>query len=301
MTAILPHISVCVCTFKRPRMLEQLLQALSEQATDGKFVYSLIVVDNDAAESARATVESFRQRSPLSTTYTVEPEQNIALARNKAVSQATGDFLAFIDDDELPDATWLLDMLCALRQYGADGVLGPVRPRFEVPPPRWMIEAALFERPEPQAGQVLAWTETRTGNVLLKRTALDGVLGPFRREFGSGGEDRDFFRRAIEAGRTFVWCDVPVHELIPPERMRTAFHLKRALLRGKASLSDPRQRTTGALKSLAAVVVYAVVLPASLCLGRAAFMRRAISCCDHLGKLLAICGLDPVRQKYVTR
>src|SRR5262245_23547681 len=97
------QISVCICTYRRPELLGRLLRELAMQETGGLFTYSVIVVDNDRAETARpvvaaAIIESF----PVPITYCVEPRQSIARARNRAVATATADFIAFIDDDELP-------------------------------------------------------------------------------------------------------------------------------------------------------------------------------------------------------
>ena len=72
---------------------------LQEIETEGLFQYSLAIVDNDVCESARHVVESAARESSVSVLYYVEPEQNIALARNRVVEQAVGDLLAFIDDD----------------------------------------------------------------------------------------------------------------------------------------------------------------------------------------------------------
>jgi len=104
------HICVCICTYKRPNLLKRLLKALDLQRTDGLFSYSIVVVDNDECKSAQPVVVSFQQETKLEVKYFVEPEQNIALARNKAVENARGDFIAFIDDDEFPDAAWLLEL-----------------------------------------------------------------------------------------------------------------------------------------------------------------------------------------------
>src|ERR1044071_1566814 len=109
------HISICVCTFKRPELLEELLRALLQQVTEGKFTYSIHVVDNDGAASARDTVDRLRREQPDGNAYLVEGEQNIALARNRSVAQARGELIAFIDDDEVPINEWLLRMHAALR------------------------------------------------------------------------------------------------------------------------------------------------------------------------------------------
>src|SRR5690348_4535548 len=97
-----PHISVCICTYKRERFLKRLLRELDAQETEGEFTYSIVLADNDVSESGRAVAAEFRQTSTIPITYCVEPEQNIALARNRAVANATGDYIAFIDDDEYP-------------------------------------------------------------------------------------------------------------------------------------------------------------------------------------------------------
>jgi succinoglycan biosynthesis protein ExoM len=299
----LPHICICICTYLRPQLLEQLLAKLQGQETAGLFDYSIVVVDNDKQQSARRTVESWARKSRILLRYDVEPEQNIALARNKAVAHAEGDFAAFIDDDENPVDEWLLRMYRTLLNYQADGVFGPVLPRFVEPPPPWMIKAGLFERPRyPETGAVINWKQTGMGNVLVRRSVLDQVEGPFLREFGSGGEDVDFFRRATGLGKVFVWCgEATVYEVVPPERTSLAFQLRRALLRGKASLENPSGRLGGIFKSIAACVLYTILLPVFLMIGRHVFIKYLVKDFDHAGKLLAVCGIDVIRDKYVLK
>ncbi len=297
------HIGVCICTYKRPELLGRLLSKLEEQETEGVFDYSIVVVDNDRSESARQTAETFARQSKISIRYDVEAEQNIALARNLAVAHASGDFVAFIDDDESPINEWLFLMHAALCKYGVDGVLGPVKPLFAVVPPEWAVKAGLFERPGSyKTGLMLDWMQTGTGNVLVRRRILDEVAGPFNREFGSGGEDQDFFRRAMGLGKLFVWCEeATVYEVIPAERTRLSFHLRRALLRGKASLANPSGQGFGILKSVAACGLYTISLPVFLVMGRHVLMKYLIKDFDHIGKLLAVCGIDVIKEKYVVK
>ena len=94
------HICVCICTYKRPEFLKRLLGELRGQDTAGLFTYSIVVADNDQLRSAQETVSDYASSSHIPIKYCVEPRQNIALTRNKAVENADGDFVAFIDDDE---------------------------------------------------------------------------------------------------------------------------------------------------------------------------------------------------------
>lgn len=125
------HISVCVCTFARPQLLARLLAKLNTQITDGRFTCSAVIVDNDAAESARAVVESARKTSRFQIDYDVEPQRSISHARNRSVRNARGDLIAFIDDDEFPADDWLLRHLRLLLDSRVDGALGPVLPHFD--------------------------------------------------------------------------------------------------------------------------------------------------------------------------
>ena len=279
------HICVCICTYKRPESLRRLLIAVGRQDTAGLFTHSVVVADNDHLESARAVVSEVSATAPIPVSYCVEPEQNIALARNKAVENSTGDFVAFIDDDEAPPPDWLARLLRALKEYQADGVLGPVVPRFHALPPDWIRRGRLFDRPSPSTGTWLRWKQTRTGNVLLHRRIFDDPGNRFRSECGGGGEDVDFFRRMMAKGMRFVWCaEAGVDEFVPAARCSRTYLLTRALLRGRA----PHNRGWPVVVSLVAVPAYAVALPVLLVFGQHVFMRYLIKECDHLGRLLAL-------------
>jgi glycosyltransferase involved in cell wall biosynthesis len=231
------HISVCVCTYKRPAFLTRLLEELDRQETSSLFTFSIVVADNDDRRSAETVVRDFAVRSMIPIRYCVQPRQNIALTRNTAVEHAAGDFVAFIDDDEFPDRRWLLTLFEACHEYDAAGVIGPVRRHFDDTPPAWVVKGRFYERPRFSTGSVIDWTMGRTNNVLLKREVLAADAQPFRPEFRTG-EDQDFFRRMIDKGFLFIWCDEAIaYEVVPPIRWKRTFMLRRALLQGTVSVS----------------------------------------------------------------
>jgi glycosyltransferase involved in cell wall biosynthesis len=259
-----------------------------------------VVADNDLLRSAEAVVRNVAGDCPIPICYCVEPEQNIAMARNKAVSNASGDFIAFIDDDELPQGHWLLTLFQACRKYGADGVLGPVRPHFDEGAPGWVIKGKFYDRPSYSTGFVIDYAKGRTGNVLIRRCLFAGNDQAFRAQFQSG-EDTDFFWRMIERGHVFIWCEeAVVYEAVPPVRWKRSFMLKRALLRGGVTPLHPTFRFLDILKSLVAVPAYALALPFALVFGQHRFMTLLIKLCDHLGRLLACLGIRPIKVAYVT-
>lgn len=295
------HICVCICTYKRPEFLRRLLQDLSTQETEGLFTFSAVVVDNDAQRSAEPVVRECGTTSQLSIKYCTEPQQNIALARNKAVANAAGDFIAFIDDDEFPIRRWLLTLFEACQKYSVDGVLGPVKPHFDENAPTWVIKGKFYDRATYPTGLVIDWRKGRTGNTFLKMDVFSGETMPFRPEFRQG-EDQDFFQRMIEKGYVFIWCDEAVaYEIVPPVRWKRKFMLRRALLRGSIEPKTSGFGMRDILKSIVAVCAYAIALPFSLIIGQHKFMSLLVRLCDHLGKLLAVMGINPVTEQYVTQ
>jgi hypothetical protein len=147
---------------------------------------------------------------------------------------------------------------------------------------------------------VIDGTKGRTGNVLFKKRILAACEQPFRPDILSG-EDIDFFRRMIEKGHVFVWCnEAVVYEVVPPTRWRRTFMLRRALLRGAIRVILPNFGALDIAKSVVAVLVYTTVLPFALVLGHHRFMSCLVKLFDHLGKLLALVGIKPIREPYVT-
>lgn len=296
----IPHISVCICTYKRLRFLKRLLNGVGAQVTEGQFTYSVVVADNDQLRSAEPIVSEFKRASPIPVTYCVEPQQNIALTRNRAIANASGDYIAFVDDDEFPAADWLLCLFKACGQHKADGVIGSVKPEYEGQPPSWIVRGKFHVRSTYPTGFVINWRQGRTGNLLFKRSLIKDREQAFRSKFLTG-EDQDFFRRMIERGGVFVWChEALAREAIPASRWSRSFMLRSALLRGKISLLHPSFRALEFLKSTLAVALYTLALPIVLLGGQHNFMKYLIKTFYHLGRLLASIGVDLTKGVYVT-
>jgi len=279
-------------------MLARALERAISQVTEDKFSFEVIVVDNDSMRSAEAVVKGFQEKSDYEILYECEPEQNIALARNRAVDNAHGSLIAFIDDDEIPDEYWLLNLYQTMLRFESDGVLGPVLPHYHPETPGWVIRGGFYKRPSHVTGSELAWQQTRTGNVLLSKNIFADEDNRFRAQFGRGGEDRDFFRRMIGKGFRFVWCaEAPVYEDVPHDRCTRSFMLRRALVRG----THPHFTANDYLKSLIAIPLYVSFLPFSLFAGQHNFMKILIRIFDHFSRLSALAGFDFVQERYVQK
>jgi hypothetical protein len=102
----------------------------------------------------------------------------------------------------------------------------------------------------------------------------------------------------IDRGFRFVWCEeAAVFEVVLPERCKRLFMIKRALLRGKTPYN---QNIKAYLTSLAAIPLYTLALPFLLFVKHYLFMKYLIKCFDHIGRILALLGINVIKQKYVT-
>lgn len=196
-------IDVCIATFQRPLMLLRLLHSLVEQNLDN-ISMRIIVIDNDRKQSAHPIIRSFQEKYDVDLIYDVEPKQNIALARNRALMHAKAEYVAFVDDDEVVSHEWLRALLCSINLFHADVAFGPVESILPDGAPAWAKK--LFYRPHRQTGDSVQFGGA--GNVMLKRKILDELASNFNAAFGlTGGEDTEFFYRLHLMGKHLIWCD----------------------------------------------------------------------------------------------
>ena len=287
-------------------MLERLLRKLSLQESGDHFDFSVVVVDNDSTGGAKETVIGLRKELRLEICYSIEPEQIIAAARNRALRLAHGNYIGIIDDDEFPPHNWIMNMYSAISTFEVDGCLGPVFPFFEQTPPAWLLKGGFCERPVYRTGTLLHWRQTRTGNVLIKKEVFDKHRLCFDEKFKTGGSDQDFFRQAMSGGCRFVAVEeAPVYEVVPPMRWARRYYLKRALLNGfnshKYYFNEIRGITwvTVTLRSMIALMAYSLALPFSACLGSHILMHCLERGCYHLSRLLAILGIELIKKRNI--
>lgn len=286
-------------------MLRHLLEKLQHQETDNLFTYSAVVVDNDTKKSAQSIVDDLQKTSSIRIDYFNEPEQNIALARNNAVENAQGNYIAFIDDDEFPASTWLLNLYKSITIYKSDGVLGPVRPHYPDSCPTWLIKSKLCERPEHPTGTVLNWGETRTGNVLFDSKIFRDRNNRFGPEYGrTGGEDIEFFKKMVESGRIFIWCnEAPAYETVSKERWSKIFYKQRSLRIGGLVGEKIRQRAPIAqcsyslIKSVIWIAAMIIILPFAKLVGDHLYIRAVIKIMYNKGFLLGFMGRAVIRNR----
>lgn len=123
--AAAPFISVVICTRDRPDQLVTCLQQLDQQVYPH---FEVVVVENvPAGDTVRTLIET--RQGGIRYHYVAEPRSGLSWARNTGIAAASGEIIAFLDDDDEPDDHWLAGLARGFARSTDIGcVTGPVVP-----------------------------------------------------------------------------------------------------------------------------------------------------------------------------
>ncbi|HEY8614655.1 glycosyltransferase family 2 protein [Phenylobacterium sp.] len=226
------NVDVGVCTFRRAAVAETLVSLGDQRLPDG-VVMRVVVADNDETNEAEGRIRAGAEAAGVALTYVHAPSRNISLARNACLDAASGDFLAFIDDDETATPGWLAALLAEAGRGGWDAVLGPVKAVYEAEAPNWLVAGDFHSTAPVQVdGKIL---KGYAGNVLIRMDAVRSRGLRFNLALGrQGGEDDDFFYRLTDTGGTIGYApDALAYEPVPAGRASLQWLLKRSFRTGQ--------------------------------------------------------------------
>lgn len=196
-----PLVSVIIPAFNDNARLKICLKALEEQ-TFPKDCYEVIVVDNASAEDIKGVVSKFGRVK-----FAFESQPGSYAARNKGISLAKGEVIAFTDSDCIPDSEWIKRGVAILQSIDSCGlVAGRIDLFFQNPEHPTAVE--LYESIEMSFSQEENIEKDHfgvTANLFTFKSVIDNV-GCFDYTLKSGG-DREWGRRVFEAGYQQIYAD----------------------------------------------------------------------------------------------
>jgi len=230
-------VTVAICTWNRAALLRRALESLGSLALPEGVQLELLVVDNGSSDETPALLRELARAMPLRAL--AEPAPGVASARNRAIAEARGELIVWIDDDVLVEPGWLAAYVeASLRHPDASFFGGAVLPCFEQPPPAWIAES--WERladvwairllpPEPapiDRTRLPVGANFAIRTALQRRHAYDPRLGRHRDAL-LGGEETVLLRRILAEGERGWWVPAArVRHWLPVERLAEP-HLRR--------------------------------------------------------------------------
>ena len=289
------RISIVIPTQRRPGPLALAARSALRQRGVDMTCVELVIVDNDAVPSGQPVADTLRNEFATPIVYAHEPRPGVAHARNAGMAAASGDLIAFLDDDEEAPDGWLAALLATQGRHEADVVFGPVRARVPDKVAHRDYLARFFSRFGPEReGPMQGYFGC--GNSLVRRASLPDPVAPFALERNQiGGEDDLLFGHMQAAGARFAWApEAWVHEDPAPSRLTLKYTLLRAFAYGQGptehcASSVPPDRV-GVVKWMAIgvgqAVVYGVVAGLAWISGAPDRAQRLDRAARGLGKTL---------------
>ena len=186
-----PRISVVCCSYNGSRFIGDCLSALARQDYPD---YEVIVIDDGSTDTTAEIARGF-DVDLVST-----PNQGLSAARNEGLARASGEVVAYIDDDAYPDQDWLRYLGWVYMTAGVQGAGGP-----NLPPPGDGRTAELVALAPGGPNHVLR-TDTVAEHVpgcnSSYRTDALRAIGGYDTRFRTAGDDVDVGWRIQEAGGT---------------------------------------------------------------------------------------------------
>jgi succinoglycan biosynthesis protein ExoM len=293
------RVCIAIPTFRRPLQLRALLLAIDGQQVPDNVRVDVVVLDNDDTSSASWIVaEKLLDRFSLAYRHISRP--GLCMVRNEAlkIGLAGYDFLAMIDDDEVPCPSWLFALMATQAATNADGVIGPVIQRLPPDAPKWLRAGGFYDLPAYSDGSALSYGYS--GNCLLSVPTLAAADVAFSPALNfAGGEDMFFFQQLVGRGARLVFSsaalateDVPAARISLGYLMRLSFRRGNTLafcdrsLRGSAKTNVSRF-----LKATGRIVFGGLSLvPLTLARGRTGACVALLNIAQGLGGLSGLTG-----------
>ena len=230
-------LTVAICTHNHRQRLERTLRGLT-QLVPPACPWELLIVDNASTDGTLQLASASDWRTPAMNVRVVREEKlGVANARNRAIQEATAEYIVFMDDDETPDPHWLNTYERVILAERPDALGGGIEVMFEDAwRPAWLQDELLGFLGQLAHGSaahrlVAPDTPIFTGNSAYRKEIF-ARIGGFDAGLGrkgsanTGGEDTEIYRRMIDSGCKVWWVpDAVIHHRIQAGKLRRSYFL----------------------------------------------------------------------------
>lgn len=261
-------VSVVICTYNRSSFLQSALDSLLVQ-TDSDF--EMLIIDNNSSDDTHEIVKSYSQRSSR-IKYFLEIKQGLSHARNRGIKEATGSYIAYVDDDCIIPTAWIENLKNIIAFTRADILGGPVFPFYLKNTSSWFKDEYHTFEFGPTA-RMLAKSETLIGcNMVVLKSIFDEI-GLFRADLGMTGnqilysEETEFQLRYIKSkANNGIYYDplLYVKHYLRPEKMTLSWNIRAFIGKGKSNFLKDNSKAHSKINIITLLKLISSILKLSL-------------------------------------
>ncbi|MFM2476541.1 glycosyltransferase family 2 protein [Celerinatantimonas sp. MCCC 1A17872] len=224
-------LTIVICTYNRSRYLENCLLSLAEQSVD-TINFEVLVVDNNSSDETLRVANKYKNFFKNYKVVT-EHQNGLSYARNRGAKEASGDWVAYIDDDGFVNSDFVFLANMTISEYDFDMFGGVVIDVFERKKPNW-LNFPLYPRLGESSVEGIIKLEKNTifGCIMCIRKSLvlsykfDNSLGMKGNKIGFS-EESEFQNRIRNDG--YVVGQNPIlvlNHTVMPSKYKIFWHIK---------------------------------------------------------------------------
>lgn len=229
-----PAFSVAICTYNGEKTLSLAIDAILALKENDTLLKELLLIDNASKDATKDICLSYAEKDSR-VKYLYESEAGLSNARRCAVQNATGDWMVYVDDDNILDENWLIELCETIKKNPEAGIVNGAVLAVAAEPlddDERMRLSLLYKNLA--CTHLNSWDEPSSAppfpfgaGMCIKTDALrkilaDGWLSLSGRKGASlaSGEDTELAAKCMALGNTFVYNDkMRLTHLIPKARL----------------------------------------------------------------------------------
>lgn len=234
-------ITVAIRTYNGAARLPLVLDRLRSQIQTDSIQWEVVVIDNNSNDETAKIICTYQNNwlPSCQLRYIFEPQQGAAIARKRAIQEAKGTLIGFIDDDNLPAPNWVAAAVAFAQTHTNAGAYGSrILPEYEVEPPKNFQRIAHYlptntHKKSFRYDSYQKGLPVGAGLVIRKQVWLEHVLGkqiiqgPVGKELFLKGEETEALS-FIKQSKWEIWnnAEMTIVHRIPKWRLEKEYLVK---------------------------------------------------------------------------
>ena len=233
------NLTVAIPTYNGENRLPQVLDKLKEQVNTKHINWEIIIVDNNSTDGTAKLVKQYQENwlKDVPLKYCFEPEQGISFARQKAMDEATGELVGFIDDDNPPFANWVSSAYKFAREHPKAGAFSSkIHGIFETNPPEELKDITFYLALVDRGSEALLYEPRKKGlppgaGLVVRRDVWKKyvptkllLIGRTKKGWMPTGQDAEALLYIHRAGWQ-IWYnpEMEIEHIIPSSRLEEKY------------------------------------------------------------------------------
>jgi glucosyl-dolichyl phosphate glucuronosyltransferase len=257
-------LTAAICTYNREKYLPQIFESIRKQ-TLSVDQFEVVLINNNSPGNTEELCGVFKSNNPtIAFHYFEEFQQGLSYARNRAIDEAKGDLITFLDDDAFIEPNYfevLVREFSGNKNINALG--GKILLHYEDGMPSWenkYLNSILGFFDMGNEEKFLTSPNYPRGSNMAFRISIFKEIGQFDTNFGRtggnmmGGEEKELFNRIYKSGTLVKYVpSAVVYHCVPMERTTSKFVKTQAIGVGYSQqLSSKKEGFLIYLKALVA-------------------------------------------------